>query len=167
MYPRQNTVATTDCLTPSTRANMTDWHPHRPWLFPAGKCTVVGCKGENITDAVRNLSLFTYMEFSFHHIMIDNQNFQMSLYCAGSSYEDGIIEEDLFYEEKGISILPPTSHRTAMTASERNSWESMVPKIIRQAWREELWKVPQNLVAITAAACRRTSNYSPAKKPVL
>ena len=37
MYPRQNTVAATDCLTPSTRANMTDWHPHRPWLFPAGK----------------------------------------------------------------------------------------------------------------------------------
>ena len=34
---RQNTVAATDCLTPSTRANMTDWHPHRPWLFPAGK----------------------------------------------------------------------------------------------------------------------------------
>ena len=30
-----------------------------------------------------------------------------------------------------------------MTASERNSWEFMVPKIIRQAWREELWKVPQ------------------------
>lgn len=36
-------------------------------------------------------------------------------------------------KKKGISILPPTSHRTAMTASERNSWESMVPKIIRQA----------------------------------
>lgn len=48
--------------------------------------------------------------------MIDNQNFQMSLYCAGSSYEDGIIEEDLFYEEKGISILLPASHRMAMTA---------------------------------------------------
>ena len=45
------------------------------------------------------------MEFSFHHIMIDNQNFQMSLYCAGSSYEDGIIEEDLFYEEKGYQYL--------------------------------------------------------------
>ena len=117
---------------------------------------------KNTTDAVRNLSLFTYMEFSFHHIMIDNQNFQMSLYCAGSSYEDGIIEED-FAGQNVIQVFD----RTAMTASERNSWESMVPKIIRQAWREELGKVPQNLVAITAAACRRTSNYSPAKKPVL
>ena len=29
----------------------------------------------------------------------------MSLYCAGSSYEDGIIEEDLFYEEKGYQYL--------------------------------------------------------------
>ena len=62
-------------------------------------------KVKNTTDAVRDLSLFTYMEFSFHHIMIDNQNFQMSLYCAGSSYEDGIIEEDLFYEEKGYQYL--------------------------------------------------------------
>lgn len=42
MYPRQNTVATTDCLTPSTRANMTDWHPHRPWLFPAGEMYCCG-----------------------------------------------------------------------------------------------------------------------------
>lgn len=62
----------------------------------------------------RNISLFTYCEFSFHHIMIDNQNFQMSLYCAGSSYEDGIIEHDLFYEEFGYqyftSTLPPVHY---------------------------------------------------------
>lgn len=57
----------------------------------------------------RNLSLFTYCEFSFHHIMIDNQNFQMSLYCAGSSYEDGIIEHDLFYEEFGYQYFTSTA----------------------------------------------------------
>ena len=56
----------------------------------------------------RNISLFTYCEFSFHHIMIDNQNFQMSLYCAGSSYEDGIIEHDLFYEEFGFQYFTST-----------------------------------------------------------
>ncbi|HCL02964.1 MAG TPA: N,N'-diacetylchitobiose phosphorylase [Lachnoclostridium phytofermentans] len=56
----------------------------------------------------RNISLFTYCEFSFHHIMIDNQNFQMSLYCAGSSYEDGIIEHDLFYEEFGYQYFTST-----------------------------------------------------------
>lgn len=60
---------------------------------------------KNTSDRVRDLSLFSYMEFSFHHIMIDNQNYQMSLYCAGSSYEDGIIEEDLFYEEHGYQYL--------------------------------------------------------------
>ena len=37
--------------------------------------------------------------------MIDNQNFQMSMYCAGSSYEDGIIEQDLFYEEFGFQYF--------------------------------------------------------------
>ena len=60
---------------------------------------------KNTTDKERRISVFSYCEFSFHHIMIDNQNFQMSMYCAGSSYEDGIIEEDLFYEEKGYQYL--------------------------------------------------------------
>ncbi|HEX6881597.1 MAG TPA: hypothetical protein VF135_14600 [Terriglobales bacterium] len=46
----------------------------------------------------RNLSVFAYVEFSFHHIEIDNQNLQMSLYASGSSYADGIIEYDFFYE---------------------------------------------------------------------
>ncbi len=46
----------------------------------------------------RRLSVFGYCEFSFHHIEIDNQNLQMSLYASGSSYADGIIEYDFFYE---------------------------------------------------------------------
>lgn len=62
-------------------------------------------KIKNTTDKVRKLQVFSYLEFSFHHIMIDNQNFQMSLYCAGSSYEDGIIEHDLFYEEFGYQYF--------------------------------------------------------------
>jgi N,N'-diacetylchitobiose phosphorylase len=37
--------------------------------------------------------------------MIDNQNFQMSMYCSGSSYEDGIIVHDLFYEEFGYEFF--------------------------------------------------------------
>lgn len=75
-------------------------------VIPRGENVLLwDVKVKNTTDAVRDLSLFTYMEFSFHHIMIDNQNFQMSLYCAGSSYKDGIIEEDLFYEEKGYQYL--------------------------------------------------------------
>lgn len=60
---------------------------------------------KNEDDKPRNLSLFSYCEFSFHHINIDNQNFQMSMYCSGSSYDAGIIEYDLFYEEFGFQYF--------------------------------------------------------------
>lgn len=55
-------------------------------------------KIKNKSGKSRKLSIFTYLEFSFHHIEIDNQNFQMSLYASGSNYKDGIIEYDFFYE---------------------------------------------------------------------
>ena len=55
-------------------------------------------KLNNKSGKPRKLSLFSYVEFSFHHIEIDNQNFQMSLYASGSNYKDGIIEYDFFYE---------------------------------------------------------------------
>lgn len=60
---------------------------------------------ENRSDAKRTLDVFSYAEFSFHHIQIDNQNFQMSLYCAGSDYKDGAILYDLFYEEEGYQYF--------------------------------------------------------------
>ena len=53
---------------------------------------------KNTGSRQRHLSVFSYVEFSFHHIEIDNQNLQMSLYAAGASYQDGIIEYDFFYE---------------------------------------------------------------------
>jgi len=62
----------------------------------------------NITNndsATRKLSVFSYAEFSFHLVPIDNQNFQMSLYCAGSDYKDGAILYDLFYEEEGFQYF--------------------------------------------------------------
>lgn len=62
-------------------------------------------KIKNDSDRTRELSVFSYCEFSFHHIAIDNQNFQMSMYCAGSDYEDGIIQHDLFYEEFGFQYF--------------------------------------------------------------
>ncbi len=52
----------------------------------------------NTGSTKRQLSVFGYVEFSFHHIEIDNQNLQMSLYASGSSYADEIIEYDFFYE---------------------------------------------------------------------
>ncbi len=52
----------------------------------------------NMGKKPRKLSIFSYAEFSFHHVEIDNQNLQMSLYASGSNYKDGIIEYDFFYE---------------------------------------------------------------------
>ena len=60
---------------------------------------------KNNAGRTRNLSVYSYVEFSFHHIDMDNQNFQMSLYSSGSSYRDGIIEYDLFYEETGYQYF--------------------------------------------------------------
>ncbi len=56
-------------------------------------------KIRNNSDRIRNLSVFGYVEFSFHEIDMDNQNFQMSLYAAGShSVEDAVLCE-LHYEK--------------------------------------------------------------------
>ncbi len=52
---------------------------------------------KNASDRTRKLSVQSYLEFSFGPVTVDNQNFQMSLYCAGSSYRDGVVLYDLFY----------------------------------------------------------------------
>ncbi len=59
----------------------------------------------NESGKSRSLSVFSYCEFSFHQIDMDNRNFQMSLYAAGSRYDDGVIEHDLFYEENGFQFF--------------------------------------------------------------
>ncbi|MCI2046171.1 MAG: N,N'-diacetylchitobiose phosphorylase [Faecalibacterium sp.] len=60
---------------------------------------------ENCSGRPRHISVFSYAELSFHQIDMDNRNFQMSLYAAGSSYADGILEQDLFYEETGYQYF--------------------------------------------------------------
>ncbi|MDR1387819.1 MAG: hypothetical protein LBJ44_09580 [Propionibacteriaceae bacterium] len=52
----------------------------------------------NRTDRTRRISLFGYVEFSFHSVQIDQENFQMSLYAAGADWVDSVIEYDFFYE---------------------------------------------------------------------
>lgn len=59
----------------------------------------------NDSGRQRRLSVYSYCEFSFHQIDMDNRNFQMSLYAAGSSYADGIIEHELHYEENGFQFF--------------------------------------------------------------
>ncbi|MEG0942322.1 MAG: N,N'-diacetylchitobiose phosphorylase [Angelakisella sp.] len=56
---------------------------------------------KNTGDTPRTISAFSYIEFSFHQIDMDNQNLQMSLYASGSSYHEGVVEYDLYYEEDG------------------------------------------------------------------
>lgn len=53
----------------------------------------------NHSDQPRRISVFGYVEFSFHEIDMDNQNFQMSLYAAGSHYERGACLCELHYEQ--------------------------------------------------------------------
>lgn len=52
---------------------------------------------KNTSDKPRVISAFSFIEFSFSHIQSDNQNHQMSLYSAGTSYNEGVIEYDLYY----------------------------------------------------------------------
>ena len=59
----------------------------------------------NDSGRPRKLSVYSYLEFSFHHIDMDNRNFQMSLYAAGSRYDRGVIEHDLYYEEDGYQFF--------------------------------------------------------------
>ena len=59
----------------------------------------------NDSGRERTLSVFSYLEFSFHQVDMDNRNFQMSLYAAGSRYADGVIEHDLYYEEDGYQFF--------------------------------------------------------------
>ncbi len=55
-------------------------------------------KVRNESDRTRNLSVFGYVEFSFHEIDMDNQNFQMSLYAAGSHTQENAVLCELHYE---------------------------------------------------------------------
>lgn len=81
-------------------------HASQKMSIPIGENALVwDVNITNNSDRTRELDVFTYAEFSFHHVMIDNQNFQMSLYCAGSEYKDGTIIHDLYYEEEGYQYF--------------------------------------------------------------
>ncbi len=82
----------------------------------------------NTGDTPRDLTVATYVEFSFHTITIDNQNLQMSLYASGSSFADGIIEYDFYYE-------PWTAHFFASSQTP-SSYDSLRDSFIG-AYRSE------------------------------
>ncbi len=60
---------------------------------------------KNASERERKISLYGYCEFSFHHIDMDNQNFQMSLYATGSHFVDGAVEYELHYEENSYEFF--------------------------------------------------------------
>ncbi|MBQ8536700.1 MAG: N,N'-diacetylchitobiose phosphorylase [Clostridia bacterium] len=60
---------------------------------------------KNATNRPRQLSVYGYVEFSYHHIDMDNQNFQMSLYAAGSHYENNAVLCELHYEQDSWQFL--------------------------------------------------------------
>ena len=60
---------------------------------------VIDVRVKNVSKETRQISVYGYVEFSFHHIEFDNQNFQMSLYCAGSLWDRGAVVCDLHYED--------------------------------------------------------------------
>lgn len=98
---------------------------------------------QNHSGGPRKLSVFSYVEFSYHHVEIDNQNFQMSLYASGSSCRDGIIEYDFFYE-------PQTFHYFA-SDFEPDSYDCLRDKFIG-SYRSET-----NPVAVERGSCSGSS----------
>ncbi|MBQ0000445.1 MAG: N,N'-diacetylchitobiose phosphorylase [Clostridiales bacterium] len=66
---------------------------------------IIDVKLKNTGSVRRTLQVYSYLEFSFHQVDMDNRNFQMSLYAAGSRYEKGVIEHDLYYEEDGYQFF--------------------------------------------------------------
>ncbi|MDR2070851.1 MAG: N,N'-diacetylchitobiose phosphorylase [Treponema sp.] len=100
-------------------------------------------KLSNNSGKPRRLSLFGYMEFSFHHIDMDNRNFQMSLYSAGSSYADGVIEMDPFYEDGGFHFF--TSSDMA------DSWDCLRDRFIGP------YRTETNPLAVEQGRCSGSS----------
>lgn len=92
----------------------------------------------NTSGTERKLSVCGYVEFSFHDIDMDNQNFQMSLYAAGSRYENSAAICDLHYEEN--------SHQFFAASFEPDEFDTVRDSFIG-AWHTE--KNPAGLLAAT------------------
>ena len=82
-----------------------------------GTVEIFDVRIRNTSDRERHISAYGYVEFSFHNIDIDNQNFQMSLYCAGSFMENGAAVCELHYE--------PDSFQFFAASFEPDGWEGV------------------------------------------
>lgn len=100
-------------------------------------------KIRNSSGRQRRLSVFSYVEFSYHHIEIDNQNLQMSLYASGSNFANGIIEYDFFYE--------PWTHHYLTASFSPDSYDCLRDRFLG-AYRTET-----NPIAVERGACSGSS----------
>lgn len=100
-------------------------------------------KIKNNSNRLRKLSIYSYVEFSFHHVEIDNQNFQMSLYASGSNYKDGIIEYDFFYE--------PWTYHFFASNFEPDSYDCVRDSFIG------LWRSETNPIAVEKGECSNST----------
>lgn len=87
--------------------------------------------------------------------MIDNQNFQMSMYCAGSSYEDGIIEYDLFYEEFGFQYFTANFKPDGYDCLRDKFIGNYRTEDNPEAVEREYVLVPKSLEITTVPPCRK------------
>ncbi|HEX9615283.1 MAG TPA: N,N'-diacetylchitobiose phosphorylase, partial [Bacteroidota bacterium] len=97
----------------------------------------------NKSGKPRKLSVFAYCEFSFHHIEIDNQNLQMSLYASGSSFADGVIEYDFFYE--------PWTYHYFTSSVEQDSFDCVRDTFLGS------YRTESNPLAVERGICRNSS----------
>ena len=72
---------------------------------PDDPVEIMDVRVRNDSAETRHISVYGYVEFSFHEIDMDNQNFQMSLYAAGSHYENGACLAELHYEPGAYQFL--------------------------------------------------------------
>ncbi len=125
-------------------------HPGR------GRCRTVGCEDSQYGRRSHATSAcFGYCEFSFHHIEIDNQNLQMSLYASGTSYGDGVIEYDFYLRAVDVPLLRRrASIQTATTRCAMRSWAAIGRRRIRLQWSRASVTAARNWAGIIAARCR-------------
>jgi len=94
---------------------------------------------KNNSERVRNISAFSYCEFSLHEVQWDNINFQYSLYAGGSSYKDGIIDFKFVYN--------PGQHHYFCSSFEPDSFDCLRDSFIG------IYNTESNPQAMIAGKC--------------
>ncbi len=164
--PRRSTRCATACLTRSSVATTPASTPNRRSSSRSRTTSNCGtCELRNDGDRPRRLSLFSYVEFSFDHIEIDNQNLQMSLYASGSSYRDGIIEYDFFYEPWTYHFFAGNFQPDRLRLRARRvHWHLTAPRPTPSRSNRASVGAAASWAATTAARCTSALASSPAKR---